>query len=284
MSPSKPTFALVLPLLLGARLALADVPDEAPPQLPQESLGDSEPSPAPAEESAPAPAAPAAPLPEPVPAPEPTPVPPAATEPAPAPAPNWLASVGVRVTYVGSKGFDAFAENDALAQATLNFAGTVYRRDRVSIAVMGSFDVGGREATARGEKASLTAMSFALGPEARWHFGEWARVHARPSLSLTRTHASLDETSSNAALHARSWLSGFDVMAGGAISLGRLARERNERAWLLAEGGYVWSTEATLAFRPDDDDTDAPLRAAPLDLGKLSLRGPAFRIAAALTF
>lgn len=278
-------FTLALSLLAGQ--ALAEIPDEPLPalsDLPPEPEPEPEPSPPPASPApapTPTPASPASPAsPAPAPTPSPTPPPPA---PGPAPALTWDLSAGLRVAYISSPGFDAFATNDALPLGSFSVGRTVYRRDRLSLAPVAGFDVGHRGASARGQETNLTVLSFKLGPEARYHFGDLAWLHLRPSFDVTRTLGSIDETSSHATFHARNWHVGFDVMAGGAFSLGAFG-EGETRAWLVAEGGYTWSSSGSLAFRPDEGDAEAPHRAASLDLGDLALRGPAFRIAAALTF
>lgn len=280
-------FSIAFTFLLVPGLALADDASEAPlPELTDspvpeaaEATPDSDPEPEPEPEPALAPApAPSAP-----PSPAPVATPAVATMDDSILQPTWQVLAGVRVAYISSAGFDPFAENDALAQGSVSLGRTVYRHERWSLATVGSFDIGHRGATARGQETSLTVFSFGLGPEARYHLGESAWLHLRPSLELSRSLARLDEASSKVSLHARNWHFGFDAMAGGALSLGAPG-ESEAQVWLVAEGGYTWSSGGSLSLRPDEGDTDAPLRASALDLGNLALRGPAFRIAAALTF
>lgn len=291
------TPALVLALALGIlpRTGLAQPTEEVPlPDLsaepnqeetppapePEESL-DTLPKDTPVEptesegadeQQAPAPA----PIPEARPAPAPEP------EPTPSSPPDWNVNVGYRLTVVTSAGFDPFATNDALSQATLSLGRVFHRQDAISVAGVFTFDVGGRDATARGEATSMSALSFALGPEGRYQVAPQARLHLRPSFVVSRLYTSIDESSSQATLHANDWLFGFEAVAGGSIEVGEVADDVGFS--LLAEAGYAWTTAGSLRFQPDGDDGAAPLRSEPLDLGELALRGATFRIAASFTF
>ena len=199
-------------------------------------------------------------------------------------APDWRVGVGLRLTFIDSPGFDPFATNDVLPQATFSVGRVLLREDELSLAGVFTFDVGGRSATARGEETSLRALSFALGPEGRYEPVPWARVHVRPSFVVSGLFTSIDESSSQSTLHARDWLFGFEAVAGASADVARLSEQGNARISLLAEAGYAWTTESSLRFRPDGGDGSAPHRSAPLDLGAVVLRGPTVRIAVALTF
>lgn len=197
-------------------------------------------------------------------------------------APLWDASVGLRMAFIASKGFDPFASNNALPQLSLGFGAEVYRREELSIATVGHFGVGGRSATARGDATSLTALSLGVGPELRYHLGESAWLHLRPSFDVTQSRANIDDASSGASLSARTWHIGFDAMAGAAASLGRPGP--STEFWLLAEAGYTWSSASALDLLPDGDEGSPPVHTVGLSLGKLAYRGPAFRVAAAIRF
>lgn len=291
--------AFLAPAIASAEADLPELTDAPLPDLDSEGdveavelapVAELEPTPDPGLDTEPE--AEAQPPPSPEPAPPPAPPPAAAPTLAPAAEPEpptpsstpWQISLGLHLTYISSKGFDVFAEDDALPQVSLGAGRTVFHQDNFSLAVLGSLDLGGRNGTARGESTELTVISLSLGPEARYHLSPWAFVHVRPSASAARTLATINEGSANAALHSDDWLVGFDVAAGAAVSLGRLAKASDVRAWIVAEGGYAWSSQTDLAFRPEDGDADSPLGISPLHLGELALRGPMFRVAAAFTF
>jgi len=295
MNRSTPALALALSLAFLPRTGFAQPTDEAPlPDLSAEpNQEETPPAPEPTEsldtlpkdtadetpesentekQEAPSPA----PIPEARPAPEPDP------EPTPSSPPDWNLNGGYRLTLVTSAGFDPFATNDALSQATLSLGRVFHRQDGLSVAGVFTFDVGGRDATARGEATSISALSFALGPEGRYQLAPRARLHLRPSFVVSHFSTSIEESSSQATLHANDWLFGFEAVAGGSVELGELSA--NVGFALLAEAGYAWTTAGSLLFQPDGDDGAAPLRSEPLDLGELALRGATFRIAASFTF
>lgn len=294
-------FAFTLALAFSSRPGFAQADGEPPPPLPDAS---DEPS---QEEAQPEPPRDLEALPEPLPEPEnepesepvepeppaPEPAPEAAPEPLETPAevtptpralPDWRVGVGYRFTYIGSPGFDPFATDDALSQVTVSLGRVFHREEALSIAGVFTFDAGGRDATARGESTSISALSFALGPEGRYEPVSWARLHLRPSFVVSRLLTSIEESSSQATLHANDWLFGFEAVVGGSIDVGTLSEGGDVRVSLLAETGYAWTTAGSLRFQADEGDGTAPLRSTPLDLGELPLRGPTFRIAAALTF
>lgn len=305
MSRSKPTVALALALALvvSSRSGFAQAEDEAPPpplpdatEEPDQKEASPESEPAEDDDIEPLPELQEGPQEEPEPPtvePAPESAPETALEPREAPSevrpvartlPDWRLAVGYRLTVIGSPGFDPFATNDALSQATISLGRVVHRDEALSVASVLTFDVGGRDATARGESTNLSALSFALGPEGRYELVPWARLHLRPSFVVSRLLTSIDESSSQAILHANDWLFGFEAVAGGSLDLGMLSEAGDVRASLIAEAGYAWTTAGSLRFQPSEDDGTAPLRSAPLDLGELALRGATFRIAAALTF
>lgn len=288
---------LALSLALVSTPALADISEteaDALPDLTHEVENENDPEPLavpgagdesdspppPPDEPEPAPASP------PVAEPTPEAVSAAASGARPESAPRapstWNAFGGLRMAFIASDGFDPFASNDALPQLSLGLGATVYRGEELSLATVGSFDIGGRSASARGEETSLAVASLAVGPEVRYHLGEAAWLHLRPSFQVIRSLASIEEASSQATLHARNWHIGFDAMVGAAMSLGRPGP--STELWVLAEGGYTWSSAAELDLRPDAGEEGSPVHAAGLALGKLAYRGPAFRIAASIHF
>jgi hypothetical protein len=74
-------------------------------------------------------------------------------------------------------------------------------------------------------------------------------------------------------------------MAGVAFEVfGHASGSSNKpRLWVTTEGGYGWTAPNRLSLKPEDAGA-APQRLTPLDLGELSLRGPLFRVTAALSF
>src|SRR5580692_12642050 len=83
--------------------------------------------------------------------------------------PHIEASLGARVSKVGSAGYDPFADSDELVQVSLGVAATALRADRFSLAGVGFWDYGGHSSQARGEASALTTQRLTVGPEFRYH-------------------------------------------------------------------------------------------------------------------
>jgi len=222
--------------------------------------------------------------------PAPSSAPPAAVDTAPeeplAPAlpPGWFASIGVRTEYISHTGFDAFAENDALVQGSINFSRRVWSESALSVAGALEFDFGSRNATARGEVTTLDTWRLTLGPEVRWNLIPQLFGYVRPSAGVSRSVASLADGMAQTTLYARSWDIAVDGAAGVAFAFWDLrSRSGDLRFWLLGEGGYAWTNASDLQLSPDEG-SGAPERTEPLDLGELALRGPYFKVAIAASF
>lgn len=214
-------------------------------------------------------------------APEPEPEP----EPEGIVIPRWQVALGARTAFVTNPGFDPFAEDNRLIQFSIGGGRTLYSQGLLSLAATAFYDGGSRQASARGEPTQLDVHRLSLGPELRAHLLPMLYAFARPSPAVVRTIARMDETATNTALYSRSWTFGFDAVGGvafRAVSFGR--GDKAVRLWLVGEGGYGWASSSDLRLAPDDDDSTAPERVAPVDLGTLAVRGPLFRILVATTF
>jgi hypothetical protein len=199
--------------------------------------------------------------------------------------PRWQLSAGVRTAFVANSGYDPFSENDAMVQLSLGGGRTFHSEGMFSVAAIGFYDFSNARGSARGEPTELEVHRISLGPELRAHLLPVLYAFARPSAAALRTSASLEESTTNATLHARAWTVGFDVTAGAAYRLLSFGRgESAPRIWLLGEGGYGWSSSSDLRLATDPEDDTAPQRVADVDLGTLALRGPLFRISVAATF
>jgi hypothetical protein len=195
------------------------------------------------------------------------------------------ASLGARVSKVGSPGYDPFADSDELVQVSLGVAATALRADRFSLAGVGFWDYGGHSSQARGEATTLTTQRLTVGPELRYHVISplYVFVHALPAFAYTET--SLDDAVAEATLSARHWSYGVDSAAGAAVELYgmRSGESRLPRLWGIAEGGYGYLSSTHLGLVPDAS-SGAPQRTASIDLGSLSLSGPYARVSIAVSF
>jgi hypothetical protein len=296
--------SLALTTALSAANAFAQVPPPAPGQ------PDTNPA-ASADETAPAPP-PTAPPPA-APPPAPAAAPPAAAppvygwqapaEPSAAPAPSapvadrapeeplppagspvWQGWLGVRSSYVKSSGYDPFASNDSMIGGSLGASVRLFDTAPLSFALGTAFDWSGSESTARGAPTKLLAYRLLLAPEVRYSLIPELYFFARPSLGVLRSVASIDESATGVTLYSRAWLAAADLDAGVAVAFWDLRSKKSDlRFWLVADGGYAWAQEQTLTMEPDAD-SGAPERTASLELGRLAVRGPYFRVAVAATF
>jgi hypothetical protein len=199
--------------------------------------------------------------------------------------PHIEASLGARVSKVGSAGYDPFADSDELVQVSLGVGATALRLGPFSLAGVGFWDYGGHSSQARGEATSLTTQRLTVGPEFRYHVlvPLYVFVHALPAFAYTE--ASLDDDVAGATRYARHWSYGLDGAAGAAVELYGMRRgESNQpRLWGIAEGGYGYLSSTHLGLVPDAN-TGAPQRTASVDLGSLSLAGPYLRVSVAVSF
>lgn len=192
--------------------------------------------------------------------------------------------IGVRTQFVRSRGLDPFATNDVLPQLTLSASYAFWARERTSLAAFAGMDYGGRSAPARSGQASLDLVRFTLAPELRYHVLRVLAVTAKVGPTLTREGASFSGSLGTSSTKT-AWKAGFDAMAGVAFEVfGYASGSSNKpRLWVTTEGGYGWTAPNRLSLKPEDAGA-APQRLTPLDLGELSLRGPLFRVTAALSF
>ncbi|HWZ93472.1 MAG TPA: hypothetical protein VNW92_31650 [Polyangiaceae bacterium] len=199
--------------------------------------------------------------------------------------PHIEGSLGVRVSKVGSSGYDAFATSDELVQLSLGVGATAIRAEQFSLAGVAFWDYGGHSSQARGEATQLIAQRLTIGPEFRYHVLPlfYVFVHALPAFAFA--DASLDDTVARATREARHWSYGLDGAVGAAFELyGRRSGESIQpRLWAMAEGGYGYLSSTHLGLTAAGD-SGAPQRTAAVDLGQLSLGGPYARVSVAVSF
>ncbi len=198
--------------------------------------------------------------------------------------PHIEASLGARVSGVSDAGFDPFADSDALAQVSLGLGGTLFAQGRFSLAAYGFWDYGSRSNQARGEATALTVHRLSIGPEARYHLLPRLYLFAHVLPAFAYSQATLDDGVAEVTREARHWAYGADGAAGAAFEMyGRRGRRIHPGLWLIAEGGYGYlgSTRLRLVAK---EDSGAPQRTAPIDLGSLSLKGPYARLSVAFGF
>ncbi|MEP7050098.1 MAG: hypothetical protein ABJB12_07085 [Pseudomonadota bacterium] len=198
--------------------------------------------------------------------------------------PHIEASLGARVSGVSGAGFDPFADTDALAQVSLGLGGTLFAEGRFSLAAYGFWDYGARSSQVRGEATALTVQRLSIGPEARYHLLPRLYLFAHVLPAFAHSDATLDDGVAEVGREAKHWAYGVDGGAGAAFEMYRRPGQRIRPAlWLIAEGGYGYLGSTRLLLKTKEGSA-APERAAPVDLGALSLQGPYARLSVALGF
>ena len=199
--------------------------------------------------------------------------------------PHLAASLGPRVSKVGSTGYDPFADSDDLPQVSLGVSGTLLTASRLSLAAVGFWDYGARSGTARNSSTSLDVHRLSVGPEGRYHLLPqlYAFAHVLPAFAYSK--ASLDDRIAAATFAARHWSYGVDLALGAAYEVYgmRSGESTRPRLWLIGEGGYGYLGGTRLLLKPEPGP-GAPERSAPVDLGSLSLAGPYLRFSGAVSF
>ena len=181
------------PLVTGFLLAL---PALARAQAAEPADGSSEP-PAPAPAPLPYASAPA-------PAPPPPPAPLAeSAAPSAESAPHYdylRFGLGFRIGYIGDSAFDTFADDDVLAQMSLDASYAFYTKGKLAIAAGLGWDMGSRTSGARGLATKLTMHRITVPVEARWYFAPWFDVFAKVAPGAGALHARIEDPSSPSTL------------------------------------------------------------------------------------
>jgi hypothetical protein len=197
----------------------------------------------------------------------------------------WQLHLGVRVTWVGSEGYDPFAERDALPQLSLGATRALLVAGNLSLSAGVAWDFSESSSTARGADSELVVHSLGPIAEGRYHVGRDVYALVRVVPHAIHTRARLDDASSPAQLRQNTWNFGLDTTAGAAWNFPRTLGGRNvvPQFWLIGEAGYGWTPGKDLELQPDVDDDDPQARMQ-LNLGPLALRGFMTRLSVGMTF
>lgn len=260
---------LSLVLLASPSLARAQSEPDAP-ALPAES--------APAPAVAPAPAIAVAP-------------PPPADAPAPqakiAPRYDYLRlGLGFRIGYIGDPAFDTFADNDVLAQMSLEATYAFYTKGKLAIASGLAWDVGSRSSGARGLSTRLTVHRLTVPIEARWYFAPWLNGFVKVAPGAGAYDVRIEDPSSPATLDHAPWVFAADLSGGATVRLagGSDHDVRRARLWLTTEIGYGVTSSHALRPRPSRDENDVLGSDQATKLGTLAVNGVFWRTGLAVSF
>ncbi len=193
----------------------------------------------------------------------------------------WLVSGSVRETFVSSRGFDPYSQNDVLPQWTFAGSRTLWSRGRLSFAAGASWDVGGASTTSRGLDAGIFTNRFAATAEGRWHPKTFAYGFVRLSPGANVVNARVNDPSAPGTLTTTQWSFSGDASVGAAIT--PMFVPGGPRVWLIPEVGYTYATSTQMRLAPKNEK-DITGAASKTDLGELALSGVFFRVGLALSF
>lgn len=196
-------------------------------------------------------------------------------------------ATGVRIGYVDDPAFDTFSKNDVLPQFSLEGTITLLTAGKLSLAVGGAWDVGGRGNGLRGLDASITAHRFTAPIEGRYHVAPWIYGFARVAPGASLLYTRVDEPSAAAKLKDTSWAFAGDLSAGASFLVGPrrdMDRRTTPRFWITPEIGYAFATSTGLRPKPSRDESDVLGSDAGTNLGSIALAGLFWRASMAVTF
>jgi hypothetical protein len=192
---------------------------------------------------------------------------------------------GIRSSFIPNEGYDLFSKDNDLTQISLSFGRTVLAMGDTSFDASVLYDWGPSDGTARGAETSLRVNRISLGLEGRYHLFRRLYVFGRLAPGALRFDADIRDRGAGVLRESGGWL--FSADLGGGVAFEVIGEPRGmsnrPRGFVLADGGYGWTSSSALEFLPAEGE-QPPARLAPLDLGELALRGGYFRVAAAITY
>jgi hypothetical protein len=192
---------------------------------------------------------------------------------------------GIRASFIPNGGYNLFSKDDDLTQISLSAGRTVFAMGDTSFAASVLYDWGPSESQARGADTSLHVNRLSVGLEGRYHLFRRLYVFGRLAPGALRFDADLEDGGADVRRESGAWLFSADIGGGAAFEVVGEPRglSKRPRGFLLADGGYGWTSSSSLEFMPAEG-AQPPARLQPLELGELAFRGGYFRIAAAITY
>lgn len=193
--------------------------------------------------------------------------------------------LGSRIGYVPSSGLDPFSKTDTLGQISLEVSRTLVARGNGSLAIGLDWDVGNREATARGVTSSIVVHRFLVPIEGRYHVFPWLYGFAKVAPGASALAMSVKDTNNPTELTDLRPGFALDASAGASFLLiGHGAADRKHaRLWASPELGYGWTTSSRPKLTTDTRE-DVLGREEGASLGPIAIRGFFFRIGVGLTY
>lgn len=199
---------------------------------------------------------------------------------------HWLLGVGLRETFVTSKGYDPFSTDNVLPQVSLELGRAFHASGPFSLAGMFIWDYGSTKATARQADTSLVVHRLTAGAEGRYHLIRRWYVFGRVAPGALHSQATLDDQVVGLDRRSNAWLftSDFSLGTGFEFASDPRGASTRPRGWVGAEGGYAWAASTKIEFKDVASSSQAPARLESLRFEDLALRGAFFRLSATLTY
>ena len=209
---------------------------------------------------------------------------------APAKASSWRwpevnLAFGFRVMNVTSAGLDPFATDNGVAQLSLAAGPTLLKRGPVSIAALAEWDYGTLDATARGDKTSLTMHRLGVGLETRFQLAYRLMMFAKLSPAAVNLRGTIDDPGFSRQLVSRTWSWSLDTTGGLAVMFASTGPRTapTSRLWFTGELGYGFAGQSDMVFAPETDAED-PRKYGSVMLPALRPSGALGRMAMMVSF
>jgi hypothetical protein len=209
---------------------------------------------------------------------------------APAKASSWRwpevnLAFGFRVMNVTSAGLDPFATDNGVAQLSLAAGPTLLQRGPLSLATLAEWDYGNKDATARGDKASLTMHRLGVGLEGRFQLARRLMIFAKLSPAAVNLRGTIEDAGLARPLVSRSWNWSLDTTGGVAVMFANTGPRQapTSRFWFTGELGYGFAGESDMVFAPEADAAD-PRKYGSIMLPGLRPSGVLGRMAMVVSF
>jgi hypothetical protein len=165
---------------------------------------------------------------------------------------------GLKIGYVGTRGFDTYADSNTLPQFSLDATYMLWSSGRLGLAAGLGWDVGGRGDELRGLDTSLTIHRFLVPLEARVGLRPWVWAFGKVSPGAMLALAEIKDASSPQPLTASGWAFATDISAGATFAFGprRKADRKSVRFLMTPEIGYSITSAAPLRPNPGREDDE----------------------------
>ena len=193
-------------------------------------------------------------------------------------------NAGAKVGYVTSDGFDTFAGSNTLAQVSVDGTVPLLVKDKLVLAAGLGWDVGGRKDDVRGLTSKLTTHRFLVPIEARWNYVPGLYTFVKVAPGAAAMVASVSDGSRT--LGTTGWAFAADASVGASLLVGsrKTLHRRDVRFWITPEGGYSFTSTASLNANPGRPDDQILGSDENTRVGSLALSGVFWRISVSATY